>query len=114
MELGVMLDEKYQVSVDEYVRFHEQGYVVVRGLVSQEAVGELNEHMDRLIHGEETIEGAMIMTELGRKQKPQTSSDWLRAHMLHRLHPLHERFLLHPRILDVLEALIGPDVLALQ
>jgi len=34
--------------------------------------------------------------------------------MLHRKHPLHERFLLHPRVLDVLEALIGPDVLALQ
>jgi hypothetical protein len=34
--------------------------------------------------------------------------------MLHRRVPIHERFLLHPRTLDVLEALIGPDVLALQ
>ena len=34
--------------------------------------------------------------------------------MLHRELEIHERFLLHPRILDVLEALIGPDVLALQ
>jgi hypothetical protein len=34
--------------------------------------------------------------------------------MLHRLSPIHERFLLHPRVLDVLEAIIGPDVLALQ
>ena len=39
---------------------------------------------------------------------------WLRVHMLHRRLALHERFLLHPRVLDVLEALIGPDVLALQ
>jgi phytanoyl-CoA hydroxylase len=34
--------------------------------------------------------------------------------MLHRKLELHERYLLHPRILDVLEVLIGPDVLALQ
>jgi ectoine hydroxylase-related dioxygenase (phytanoyl-CoA dioxygenase family) len=34
--------------------------------------------------------------------------------MLHRKLPIHERYLLHPRILDVVQALIGPDVLALQ
>ncbi len=28
--------------------------------------------------------------------------------------PLHERYMLHPRVLDVLQALIGPDVLAMQ
>jgi ectoine hydroxylase-related dioxygenase (phytanoyl-CoA dioxygenase family) len=39
---------------------------------------------------------------------------FLRIHMLHRQLELHERYLLHPRVLDVLEVLIGPDVLALQ
>src|SRR5690606_19182769 len=39
---------------------------------------------------------------------------YLRIHNLHRVLEIHERFMLHPRILDVLEALIGPDVLALQ
>ena len=39
---------------------------------------------------------------------------WLRIHMLHRKHELHERYMLQPYILDILEALIGPDVLALQ
>jgi ectoine hydroxylase-related dioxygenase (phytanoyl-CoA dioxygenase family) len=34
--------------------------------------------------------------------------------MLHRKMELHERYLLHPRVLDALQALIGPDVLALQ
>jgi chlorinating enzyme len=34
--------------------------------------------------------------------------------MLHRVDPLCEQALLHARILDVLEALIGPDVLCLQ
>ena len=39
---------------------------------------------------------------------------FLRIHMLHRQLALHERYLLHPRVLDVLEVLIGPDLLALQ
>jgi ectoine hydroxylase-related dioxygenase (phytanoyl-CoA dioxygenase family) len=39
---------------------------------------------------------------------------FLRIHMLHRKLEMHERFMLHPRVLDVLESLIGPDLLALQ
>jgi len=39
---------------------------------------------------------------------------YLRIHMLHRVLEIHERFLLHPRVLNVLEALIGPDVMAMQ
>jgi phytanoyl-CoA hydroxylase len=39
---------------------------------------------------------------------------FLRIHMLHRRLELHERYMLHPRVLDVLEAIIGPDVLAMQ
>jgi ectoine hydroxylase-related dioxygenase (phytanoyl-CoA dioxygenase family) len=106
--------EKYQVSVDEYVRFHEQGFLVVRGLVPPEDVQELNQHVDNLLSGKETLEGAQVMADLGKTPRPQTPEDWLRVHMLHRRLAIHERFMLHPRILDVLEALIGPDVLALQ
>jgi ectoine hydroxylase-related dioxygenase (phytanoyl-CoA dioxygenase family) len=104
----------YRVSVEEYVRFREQGFLVIRSLVSQEEVNELNQHMDDLLAGRQKIQGATILSDLGVVEKPQKPADWLRAHMLHRHHPLHERFLLHPRLLDVLEALIGPDVLALQ
>jgi hypothetical protein len=34
--------------------------------------------------------------------------------MLHRKLALHEKYLLHPRVLDVLEVLIGPDISAMQ
>ena len=104
----------YRLSVDEYIRFREQGFLVVHGLVPKEEITELNEHMDDLLAGRLTIDGATILSDLGKVEKPKKPSDWLRAHMLHRHHPLHERFLLHPGVLDVLEALIGPDVLALQ
>jgi phytanoyl-CoA hydroxylase len=106
--------ETYRVSVSEYVQFREQGFLVVKGLVPGGDVQEMNEHVDNLLSGRETIEGAQIMADIGRAPRPQAPEDWLRVHMLHRRSAIHERFLLHPRILDVLEALIGPDVLALQ
>jgi ectoine hydroxylase-related dioxygenase (phytanoyl-CoA dioxygenase family) len=104
----------YRVSVTEYIRFREQGFLVVPGLIPLEDVRALNDHVDNLLAGRETIAGATMMSDPGKATRPDRPEDWLRVHMLHRRSAIHERFLLHPRILDVLEALIGPDVLALQ
>ena len=38
----------------------------------------------------------------------------LRVHMLHRVDPTMEDVMLHPRVLDGLECLVGPDVACLQ
>jgi phytanoyl-CoA hydroxylase len=104
----------YAVSVDEFVRFRQQGYLVVKSLVPAEDVAAFNQHIDRLLSGEEELSGARVMQDIGKEPRPGRTEDWLRVHMLHRISAVHERVLLHPRILDVLEALIGPDVLALQ
>jgi phytanoyl-CoA hydroxylase len=82
----------YATTVDDYVRFRANGYLIVRGLVARDEVRELLDHVDDLAsrRGEERI------------------------HMLHRRLEIHERYLLHPRVLDVVQGLIGPDVLALQ
>ncbi|GHO55547.1 phytanoyl-CoA dioxygenase family protein [Ktedonobacter robiniae] len=104
--------ETYRVSVQEYVTFREQGFLVVKGLVPQDDVQEMLEHLDNLLAGREQIPG--IERPSFRLNADEQVQYWQRVHMLHRLLPLHERFLLHPRVLDVLEALIGPDVLALQ
>lgn len=101
----------YRVSVQEYVTFHEQGFLVVRGLVPLDDVQELVEHTENLLAGREIIPG----TSAPSFTNPDEPAEyWLRVHMLHKKLAIHERFLLHPRVLDVLEALIGPDVLALQ
>ena len=50
--------------------------------------------------------------QMPRFQELETRLD--RIHMLHQKLEIHERYLLHPRLLDVLEALIGPDLLAMQ
>ncbi len=105
-------DEPYLVTVDEYKVFRRDGYIVVRGLVSPNDVQDLVQHTDNLMAGTETIPGVT--------PPPEGISDeerryhYARIHMPHRVSEIHERFLLYPRIIDVLEALIGPDVLALQ
>src|SRR5438046_1440117 len=104
--------EPYRVSVEEYVTFYRHGFLVVRSLIPLDDVQEMTDHMDNLLAGRESIPGTPRPAfRLTPEEKLQY---WLRVHMLHRQLPIHERFLLHPRILDVLEALIGPDVLALQ
>jgi len=82
----------YPVSVDEYVRFRADGFLIVRGLVSPAEVQELLDHVD----------------DFASRRVEE------RIHMLHRRLEIHERYLLHPRVLDVVQALVGPDVLALQ
>jgi phytanoyl-CoA hydroxylase len=114
---------RYRVTVEEYVTFHRQGFLVVKGLVPPEDVEELREHTEDIIHqrielpgvppappaSQAAHSGILDPTLLGEIERR-----YVRIHMLHRQLEIHERFLLHPRILDVLEALIGPDVLAMQ
>ncbi len=116
------------VSVDEYRRFRREGFLIVRGLVAPQEVDELRQHTEDLMQGK-LPEQTRTMTErstgngtavqaleappahLSPEEKAQY---FLRIHMLHRQLEMHERYMLHPGVLDVLETLIGPDVLALQ
>jgi len=103
---------RYRVSVADYVTFHRQGFLIVRGLVPPEDVQELVTHTEDIMYGRVAVPGL-------EAPPPGASSEeierrYLRIHMLHRVLEIHERFLLHPRVLDVLAALIGPDVMAMQ
>ena len=128
---GRSLEERYQVTVDQYRAFRRDGFIIVPGLVSQDDVQELRQHTADLMEGklpeqqtkrmqERDIASDGGTTVQGLEAPPDHLSPeekaqyFLRIHMLHRKLELHERYLLHPRLLDVLEVLIGPDVLALQ
>jgi len=122
--------DKYRVSVDEYIAFRRNGFLVVRGLVAPEEVEELRSHTYDLMQGklpEQTSRMQEVdpdsyngVTVQGLEAPPdhltpdEKAQYFLRIHMLHRQLELHERYLLHPRVLDVLEVLVGPDLLALQ
>ncbi|MBC8136998.1 MAG: phytanoyl-CoA dioxygenase family protein [Fibrella sp.] len=121
---------RYRVSAEEYRAFRRDGFLIVRGLVSCEDIAELRQHTEDLMQGklpeqnrrmpERDITGDHGVTVQGLEAPPEHLSPeekaqyFLRIHMLHRKLELHERYMLHPRVLDVLEVLIGPDVLALQ
>jgi len=109
---GTRTYPRYTVSVEEYVRFRREGFLVVPALVPPEDVADLAAHCDDLGAGRVQRDqlGQYVAYADAKAAEPQYS----RIHMLHRHLPIHERYLLHPRVLDVLEALIGPDVLALQ
>lgn len=102
----------YPVSVEEYIAFQRDGFLVVRGLVAQAEVAELRHYSDDLMAGRAVVPGVAPppddLTDAERRHFYE------RIHMPHRTLEIFERFMLHPRIVDVLEALIGPDVLALQ
>ncbi|HVL39270.1 MAG TPA: phytanoyl-CoA dioxygenase family protein [Fimbriimonadaceae bacterium] len=110
--VGERTVQRYRVSVEEYRSFRRDGYLVVRGLLSQREVEELLQHSEDLMYGRVEVPGL-------EAPPPGASPDELekrilRIHMLHRHLEIQERYMLHPRVLDVLEALIGPDVLAMQ
>ncbi len=104
--------ERYRVSVQQYDTFHSRGLLIVRGLIPLEDVQDLVQHSDDLIHGRIDVPGAPPLPPGASPQ--EVERHYLRIHMLHRVLEIHERFLLHPRTLDVLEALIGPDIMAMQ
>ena len=122
--------DRYQVSVEEYARFRRDGFLVVRNLVSPQDVAELRQHTEDLMQGrlpqqrkqmgERDLDQDRGVTMQDLEAPPahlspmEKAQYFLRIHMLHRKLPLHEKYLLHPRVLDVLEVIIGPDVLALQ
>jgi phytanoyl-CoA hydroxylase len=122
--------DRYLVSIEEYARFRRDGYLVVRNLVSADDVAELRQHTDDLMQGRlPQQQKQMSERDTGKDHgvlvqgldappehlSPEQKADYfLRIHMLHRQLELHERYMLHPRVLDVLEVIIGPDVLAMQ
>lgn len=118
-----------QLSVNEYIAFRRDGFLVVRGLLSPDEVAELRDHTEELMQGRlpeqmgthldmgnhaSGVATQRLAAPPEHLSPAEKAEYFLRIHMLHRQLELHERYLLHPGVLDVLQALIGPDVLALQ
>lgn len=101
--------ENFRLSIGDYIAFRRDGYLIVRGLLSHEHVQELRDHTDALLGGRETLGGYIDASTDEARMK-----QLLRVHQGHQRHELWERYLLHPRVLDIVQALQGPDILALQ
>jgi ectoine hydroxylase-related dioxygenase (phytanoyl-CoA dioxygenase family) len=121
---------RYNTSVQEYTSYRQNGFLVVKNLVPPEDIADLRQHTEDLMQGKLPEQNAEMklrdpkgdsgVTVQALEAPPSNLSPhekaqfFLRIHMLHRRLELHERYMLHPRVLDVLECIIGPDVLAMQ
>jgi len=104
--------ERRRVTVDDYVAYQTNGYLIVRKLFDNAEVEELAEHAIDILHGRSPLPG--LAPPPDDASLDQLMDRMTRIHMLHRVDAVSEKYFLHPRVLDVLEALTGPDVLALQ
>jgi hypothetical protein len=100
------------LSVTDYRKLRQDGFLKCSGLIPKKDIDDLSKHMDNVLSGTETAPGfPKIDASMSEAERVTRFS---RIHNAHRVHAMHERFLLHPRILDVLQQVNGPDVLALQ
>ncbi len=104
--------ERYVMTVDEYSAFRRDGFLIARGVVPPSDIEELIAHTEDLMYGRVTVPG--VEPPPPGATPAEIEKRLLRIHMLHRELEIHERVLLHPRVLDIVEALIGPDVSAMQ
>ena len=108
----------------ERATFWRQGFLTVPGLFTEAELQELDDHSAALADGSIRMEqpsGAAIdehefPEELDGPDSRASLEEnrFFRYIQQHRNIPLHEHYLLHPRVLDVLEQLIGPDIMAMQ
>lgn len=107
-------DDRHLVSVDDYVHYQRNGYLIVRNLLSKEDIAELYNLAEDTRLKAEKAALSQSYTPGGTDPLKEEFKAATRVHMLSRLEAAAERGMLHPRILDVTEALIGPDVYAVQ
>lgn len=104
--------EPYRLGVEQYKSFRRDGYLIVKGLILPPHVDELMRHTEDILANRLTLPGIEPLPE-GASHK-EIEKRLLRIHMMHRHLELWERYLLYPRLLDALEVLYGPDILAMQ
>ena len=106
--------EKYQLDVEQRRFFGQNGYLVVSGLLAEGELAELDRHSMALARNEVDLSGVPAEPRVEGTSPQDMEDKYFRFIQFHEHLGIHERFMLHPRVLDVLEALIGPDLMAMQ
>ena len=107
--------EKYHLSRDQRRFYGQQGYLKVEGLLTPEEARELDQYSMNLALNNVDFSKLEGLNPRNEGTTPADMEDkYFRFIQFHRHLEIHERYMLHPRLLDVLEALIGPDLMAMQ
>ncbi len=104
----------YGLSVEQYRFFGENGYLLVEGLIGNEELQALDRHSMALACNEVDLNGLPVEARNEGTSPADMEDKYFRFIQFHKQMELHERYMLHGRVLDVLAKLIGPDVMAMQ
>ena len=92
--------------------YARDGYVAVGGLLSREEVDELRRETAAIVRGER---GEIVGAQAGDgRSDDELMGDVIAIHFPHKISPLMRRTMAHPRVVEVLTRIIGPDVKAMQ
>jgi len=105
---------RHSVSAHDVAAFHQQGFLVIPGLLSGQDIDTLAEAFDAL-HARGSVKGCFKAEPL---EKARAEGDILKAYprMMHphRVDSVSRRYMLHPAFASVLEALLGEPPIAAQ
>src|SRR5215469_5646128 len=92
--------------------YARDGYVAVEGLLTASEVDALKAETAAIIRGER---GEIVGAQAGDgRSDDELMSDVIAIHFPHKISPLMRATMAHPRVVEVLTQIIGPDVKAMQ
>lgn len=107
--------KKYELSLDQRYFFGHNGYLQVTGLLTPDELQDLDTHsMDMALNKVDFSQLEDIEARNEGTTPTAMEDKYFRFMQFHKQLQIHERFILQQRILDVLEVLIGPDLMAMQ
>ena len=106
--------KKYHLNQEQRTFFGRNGYLKVEGLISADELHLLSTHSMDLALNKIDLSQIPVEPRSTGTSPADMEEKYFRFIQFHQHLEIHERFLLHERVLDVLEELIGPDVMAMQ
>ena len=110
-----------ELTSDSIRHYREQGYLVVENLFTPNECQEINRHAEDVVMGRIPLpDRTGIWMEPAAEErelvKENNRYDYLFkiGHQMHITDPVFQRYAVHPRLADILEALIGPDIKCVQ
>lgn len=114
MEKTTTERQRKSITIEEYVSYQSDGFLIKRGLFSEEDIGRLRTLFDDIYEGRVDLDHLSPVFDWMSDTEKQERLQSARLHMPHIHNDTAEWALLYPNVLDILEPLAGPDVMALQ
>lgn len=110
------------VSPQQVQSFHDEGYLVVENLFTEEECAELKEHAWKTVEGTVPLDDSNGMwmeqaaIDKGLIQEDENRPEYLFkiGHRMHITESVFNKYTVHPNMVSVLQQLIGPDVKCIQ